>query len=87
MRGLSITRVVSKAISGLLLMAAVALPSAAKQHPVPLDPKTDAAKCIECHEDKTKGKFVHSAMATGCLSCHEIRTNKTATHVKLTTAT
>ena len=56
-------------------------------HPVPLDPKTDSAKCLECHEDKTKGKSVHSAMATGCTSCHEIRVNKDVTRVKLITAT
>ena len=56
-------------------------------HPVPLDPKTDAAKCAECHEDKTKGKAVHSAIAMGCLSCHEIRVNKDITRVKLITTT
>jgi len=56
-------------------------------HPVPLDPKTDSAKCIECHEDKTKGKAVHSAMATGCTSCHEIRVSHDVTRVKLITST
>ncbi len=56
-------------------------------HPVPLEPKTDAAKCIECHEEKTKGKAVHSAIAMGCLSCHEIRSNKDITRVKLITTT
>jgi predicted CXXCH cytochrome family protein len=56
-------------------------------HPVPLDKNTDAAKCLECHQDKNKGKSVHSAMATGCLSCHEIRVNKDVTRVKLITAT
>jgi len=56
-------------------------------HPVPLDPKIDAAKCLECHEDKSKGKFVHSAIAMGCLSCHEIRVNKDVTRVKLITTT
>ncbi len=68
-------------------MAACAVPSRAKQHPVPLDPKTDAAKCAECHEDKTKGKAVHSAIAMGCTSCHEIRVNRDITRVKLITAT
>jgi predicted CXXCH cytochrome family protein len=68
---------------GLIL----AIPMMAKQHAVPLDPKTDAAKCAGCHEDKTKGKAVHSAIATGCLSCHEIRTNRDVTRVKLITAT
>ena len=37
-------------------------------HPVPLDKNTDSAKCLACHEDKGKGKFVHSAIATGCNS-------------------
>src|SRR5271169_5884238 len=60
-----------------------AMPALAKTHPVPLDPKTDSAKCLECHEDKTKGKAVHSAIAMGCLSCHEIRTNRDVTHIKL----
>jgi predicted CXXCH cytochrome family protein len=59
----------------------------AVQHPVPLDPKADASTCIACHEDKTKGKAVHSAIAMGCLSCHEIRVNKDTTHVRLITAT
>ena len=54
----------------------------AKTHPVPLDPKADASTCITCHEDKTKGKAVHSAIAMGCLSCHEIRVNK-ATPIRM----
>src|SRR5580704_164281 len=60
--------------------------SAAK-HPVPLDPKADTSTCLACHEDKTKGKAVHSAIATGCTSCHEVRTNKDITRVKLITTT
>jgi len=64
-----------------------ARPMRAAKHPVPLAPNVDAAKCLECHEDKTKGKSVHSAMKMGCLSCHEVRVNKDATHVKLITAT
>src|SRR5512135_2704877 len=55
----------------LLMAVLLAAPAAlAKQHPVPLDKNTDAAKCIECHGDKAKGKVVHSAIATGCTSCH-----------------
>src|SRR5215831_20852675 len=69
----------------LLLIAT--RPAWAKEHPVPLDKNVDAAKCLECHEDKTKGKAVHSAIATGCLSCHEVRVNKDITRVKLTTTT
>ena len=56
-------------------------------HPVPLEKNVDAAKCLECHEDKSKGKFVHSAIATGCLSCHEVRVNKDVTRIKLITTT
>jgi predicted CXXCH cytochrome family protein len=43
--------------------------------------------CIECHEDKAKGKSVHSAIAMGCTSCHEVRVTKDVTRVKLITAT
>jgi predicted CXXCH cytochrome family protein len=59
----------------------------AATHPVPLDKNTPTSKCIECHEDKAKGKSVHSAIATGCTSCHEIRVTKDVTRVKLITAT
>jgi predicted CXXCH cytochrome family protein len=72
----------------LCYVAAISvLPTFAKTHPVPLDKNVDAAKCIECHEDKAKGKAVHSAIATGCLSCHEVRVSKDVTRVKLTTTT
>src|SRR5690242_21887400 len=56
-------------------------------HPVPLEKNVDAAKCLECHEDKTKGKSVHTAISMGCLSCHEVRVNKDITRIKLTTTT
>jgi predicted CXXCH cytochrome family protein len=62
-------------------------PALAKEHPVPLDKNVDSAKCLECHEDKSKGKAVHSAIATGCLSCHEVRVNKDITRIKLITST
>jgi predicted CXXCH cytochrome family protein len=71
----------------LWLIALMISRATAAVHPVPLDPKTDSAKCIECHEDKTKGKAVHSAIALGCTSCHEIRVNKDTTRVKLITTT
>jgi predicted CXXCH cytochrome family protein len=69
---------------GLILSAGFC---GAATHPVPLDKNTDSAKCIECHEDKAKGKAVHSAIATGCTSCHEIRVTKDVTRVKLITTT
>ena len=53
---------------GLALAAVLTGRAGAQIHPVPLDQNTDAAKCVECHEDKTKGKSVHSAMAMGCMS-------------------
>jgi len=71
----------------VLLAMLAATPLRAQVHPVPLDKNSDAAKCLECHADKTKGKSVHSAVALGCLSCHEIRAGKDVTHVKLITAT
>lgn len=71
----------------IALVVLMATRASAAVHPVPLDKNTDAAKCLECHEDKTKAKSVHSAMKTGCLSCHEIRVNKDITRVKLITAT
>ena len=74
------------ALAGL---AAILLSGAAlgATHPVPLDPKTDSATCISCHEEKTKGKAVHSAIAMGCTACHEVRVNKDVTRVKLITTT
>jgi len=68
-------------------LALAATPAFAKTHPVPLDKNVDSAKCLECHEDKTKGKAVHSAIAMGCLSCHEVRVNRDVTRVKLKTTT
>ena len=73
--------------TAMLLLAVSGVRAGAQIHPVPLDPKTDSSKCLECHTDKTKGKSVHSAMAAGCLSCHEIRVNRDITRVKLITAT
>ena len=70
-----------------LLMGLAAVPVNAAKHPVPLDEKTDAAKCVQCHTDKAKGKFVHSAMAGGCLTCHEVRVTGNITRVKLNTGT
>lgn len=62
-------------------------PLRADIHPVPLDKNADSAKCLECHADKAKGKFVHTAISTGCTSCHEVRVNRDVTRVKLITAT
>jgi predicted CXXCH cytochrome family protein len=81
----------SSKFRGIQLVAIVMLfgvtHALAAKHPVPLDPKADSATCIQCHEDKSKGKAVHSAIAMGCTSCHEIRVTKDVTRVKLITAT
>ena len=58
----------------------------AAKHPT-LEANVDAAKCLECHADKTKEKVVHSTAKMGCLSCHEVRVSKDITRVKLITAT
>ena len=78
-----------KARIALLALSAVLLcaPALAKKHPVPLDPAADAATCLQCHEAKSKGAAVHSAMALGCRTCHEVRVNRGITRVKLTTTT
>ncbi len=59
----------------------------AGKHPVPLDPKADPATCLQCHENKAKGKSVHSAIATGCTTCHEIIVIRDVTRTKLTAPT
>ena len=70
-----------------LLISLTVSGARAAKHAVPLDGKTDGAKCLECHGDEAKGKSVHSAIASGCLSCHEVRVNRDVTRVKLTAAT
>ena len=74
-------------LAPLFLLAALTGTASAAKHPVPLDKNADSSTCIACHEDKTKGKAVHSAMAMGCTSCHEIRVDKDVTRVKLITTT
>jgi predicted CXXCH cytochrome family protein len=80
------SRRLSALVCFLLMFVFAGRVSAAK-HPVPLDPKADPSTCVACHEEKTKGKAVHSAIAMGCTTCHEIRTVKDVTHIKLTTST
>jgi predicted CXXCH cytochrome family protein len=71
-----------------LLVIATIFPFAiAAKHPVVLEKNIEAGKCLECHKDKSEGKAVHSAVATGCLSCHEVVANNEVTRVKLKTAT
>lgn len=78
---------VLKSISIMVLLSALCASAWAGKHPVPLEPKQDPATCVQCHEDRTKGKSVHTAIAMGCTSCHEIRVNKDITRTKLITTT
>jgi predicted CXXCH cytochrome family protein len=54
------------------------------KHPVPLDKNIDGAKCLTCHENKTKEKSIHTAVKNGCFSCHEVRVAGDVTRVNLT---
>src|SRR5215469_2335680 len=76
-------RVLPKFLRTFWLLVLAVSPVLGKTHPVPLEKKVDSAKCLECHEDKNKGKSVHSAIAAGCLSCHEVRVSRDVTRVKL----
>jgi predicted CXXCH cytochrome family protein len=79
------TRLRIQAIRFMIIVACVAMPAVAEIHPVPLDKNTDSSKCISCHQDKSQGKFVHSAISVGCNACHEVRVSKDTTRVKLNT--
>ena len=76
-----------KACMAAILMLFCGAGIRADVHPVPLDKNPDFSKCASCHENKAKGKFVHSAISLGCNSCHEVRVNKDVTRVKLITTT
>src|SRR5579871_5319926 len=84
-KGNRVNRLMKTALLALIIASGAALRAA--EHPVPLDKNTDAAKCLECHAEKAKGKNVHTAVSMGCLSCHEVRVSKDVTRVKLITAT
>ena len=63
-----------------------ALPAPAAVHPVKLEKGTDTPQCIQCHEDRSKGKHVHPAVDMGCLTCHVIRNTADTTRVNLKNA-
>jgi len=66
----------------LMVVLATAMPLAATEHPVKLEKDAD---CASCHEDKAKGKAVHSAIAMGCTTCHDVKTQGETTTVEFTT--
>ena len=71
-----------KPVLFLLLVSLWMVPKLwAAEHPVEIPKDTD---CATCHEDKTKGKAIHSAIAMGCTTCHEVKTEKGTTTVNLT---
>lgn len=64
-----------------LLAVAIVLFAAAAwagEHPVPLEKDAD---CNQCHEAKSQGKAVHSAIKMGCTSCHEVKTEGETTTI------
>ena len=63
--------------------AVAALNLHAAEHPVTLEKNVDAAKCLECHEEKSKAPHVHSAIDLGCTTCHEVKTEKDVTNIEL----
>ena len=67
----------------LLLVLTGALPALAAEHPVPLPKDVQDKNCLECHDEKTKGKAVHSAMQMGCSACHNVKSDGTTTTVEL----
>jgi len=84
-------REVETAMNKFRLLALLLLPllprtAFADIHPVQLDKSADTPQCIECHEDKTKGKNTHPAVGMGCLTCHLIRNTADTTRVNLKTA-
>jgi predicted CXXCH cytochrome family protein len=74
-------------VSALAVVVVLIGSALAAKHPVPLDKDVKDAQCLQCHEDKTQGAHVHTAVSMGCLSCHEVRVNRDVTRVKLTKAT
>jgi predicted CXXCH cytochrome family protein len=53
------------------------------RHPVVLPENVAPSKCLECHNDKAKGKFVHTAISMGCTVCHSVANVKGATYITL----
>jgi hypothetical protein len=54
-----------------------------RQHPVLLPANVDPSKCLECHNDKATGKYVHTAISMGCTTCHAVANVKGATYITL----
>jgi predicted CXXCH cytochrome family protein len=70
-----------KAAKTILVLVLLSAAGWAQEHPVPLEKNADAATCLQCHEDKSQGKHVHSAIAMGCTACHEVKTENDTTTI------
>jgi cytochrome c553 len=79
------SRIIPLSLATIFFVAVLAL--RADIHPVPLEKNATSAQSLECHAEKAKGKFVHTAVSAGCTSCHEVPANKDVTRVKLVTTT
>jgi predicted CXXCH cytochrome family protein len=78
----AVVKYIGQLTLGLLLLITLSkVPAMAAEHPIKLEKDAD---CASCHEDKTKGKAVHSAIAMGCTTCHEVKTEGETTTVGLT---
>src|SRR4051812_19482597 len=66
-----------------LLMSFFPARSTAKEHPIPLEKNTDTAICLTCHDEKAKGKVLHTGAVLDCSNCHEVRVAKDVTRIKL----
>ena len=80
------TRTAQILLAFALMITSGGLQAAAQEkseHPYiePGDLKTET--CVKCHEDKNKGKFVHSAVAMGCESCHQAASENEKTTITL----
>jgi predicted CXXCH cytochrome family protein len=68
-------------VAGALLLSLTAvIPANAVEHPGILH-KDD--NCLSCHADKTRGKSVHSVMASACTVCHLAQTQGDMTTLSL----
>jgi predicted CXXCH cytochrome family protein len=70
-------------IGAFVLCTVMRAGAQATEHPVHLGKNPDTAKCMECHVDKGKGKYVHTAIAMGCTTCHTVTNEKDATFIDL----
>jgi hypothetical protein len=65
---------------GLLLLLIAGTQASTIEHPGVLPKDAD---CSSCHANKTKGNFVHSAMALPCAVCHLTETQGDMTTLNL----